>query len=230
MSSHRPPAASRQPARFASVILDVDSTLAEIEGIDWLAQRRGGDLAVQVAAITERAMDGEITLDAVYGERLALVRPTAAELDALGEAYVRALAPGARDGVARLREAGVAIAVVSGGIHRAILPLVRALGLSASVLHAVRVEVDDEGCFAGFDTTSPLARQGGKLEVVRALDLARPVLGVGDGITDAEMRPALDAFAAFTAFVRRDPVVAAADVVLHSFDELVAYVIPSHTP
>ena len=30
--------------KFASVVLDVDSTLCGIEGVDWLAERCGGDL------------------------------------------------------------------------------------------------------------------------------------------------------------------------------------------
>jgi phosphoserine phosphatase len=61
---------------FASVILDVDSTLTGIEGIDWLAEHRGADLGARVTELTDRAMRGEIALDAVYGERLALVRPS----------------------------------------------------------------------------------------------------------------------------------------------------------
>jgi phosphoserine phosphatase len=216
--------ASRSP-RFASVILDVDSTLAGIEGIDWLARGRGADVAAAVAEVTERAMNGEIPLDAVYGERLAAVRPTAAELDALGAAYCGALAPGAREAVAALRAAGVRLAIVSGGIRRAILPLARHLGIADDAVRAVRVDVDDEGAYVGFDGASPLAREGGKLVVARELALPRPVLGVGDGITDSEMRPALDAFALFTAFVRREVAARAADVELSSFDDLVSYVL-----
>ena len=80
--------------RFSSVVLDVDSTLSAIEGIDWLAARRGPAVERLVAELTDRAMRGEIALDAVYGERLALVRPTRAEIDALAEAYVATMAPG----------------------------------------------------------------------------------------------------------------------------------------
>ena len=81
--------------RFASVILDVDSTVAGIEGIDWLAERRGADVAARVVAMTDQAMRGELALDAVYGERLALIRPTREEIDALAQAYRAAVAPGA---------------------------------------------------------------------------------------------------------------------------------------
>ena len=53
---------------FASVVLDVDSTLCGVEGIDWLAGLRGSDVGAQVTALTDRAMRGRIALDAVYGE------------------------------------------------------------------------------------------------------------------------------------------------------------------
>src|SRR5205085_3697398 len=56
--------------RFASVVLDVDSTLCGIEGIDVLAMRRGPEVGRRIAEITDRAMRGEIALERVYGERL----------------------------------------------------------------------------------------------------------------------------------------------------------------
>ena len=45
-------------------------------------------------------------------------------------------------------------------------------------------------------TSSPLARSNGKAQVIRAWNLPRPALLVGDGATDREARPAVDAFAA----------------------------------
>ena len=91
---------------FASVILDVDSTLCGIEGIDWLAERCGSEIGKQVTALTDRAMRGEIPLDAVYGERLALVQPGRDAIAALADAYTDALAPSAAYAILRLRAAG----------------------------------------------------------------------------------------------------------------------------
>ncbi|HMC54586.1 MAG TPA: hypothetical protein VKH19_05400, partial [Gemmatimonadaceae bacterium] len=85
---------TRSP-RFASVILDVDSTLCGIEGVDWLASRRGKLVAEESRRLTERAMDGELALDSVYGARLALIRPTLQEIASLSEAYREAVDPDA---------------------------------------------------------------------------------------------------------------------------------------
>lgn len=206
---------------FSSVILDVDSTVCGIEGIDWLAERHGAAVGARVTGLTDRAMRGEIALDSVYGERLALVRPTRDDLSALGQAYVDAIAPGAADAIIRLQRAGKRVALVSGGIREAILPLALVLGISASDVHAVSVRTDAGGAYAGFDAESPLTTAGGKASVARRLALPPRVLSVGDGATDLAMRPAVDAFAAFTGFVRRESVVVAADHVLTTFAQLV---------
>ena len=216
--------------RFNSLFLDVDSTVAALEGIDWLAQRRGADVAARVAAQTDRAMRGEIALDAVYGERLALVRPGRDDIAALAAAYEAALVPGARDAIARLREAGVRVALVSGGIRQAIIPLARALGIAPDDVHAVDVVVDMGGGYFAYDAGSPLATQTGKRAVAEQLlgtgRFPRPALAVGDGATDVAMKGTADAFAAFTGVVRREPVVREADHEVKSFDELTQLILP----
>lgn len=212
--------------RFASVVLDVDSTVAGIEGIDWLAERRGPEIAAQVVAMTDRAMRGEIPLDAVYGERLALIRPARAEIEALGAAYVGAIAPEACEVVGRLQRAGVRVILVSGGLREAIVPLARQVGVADGDLYAVGIRFDEKGRYAGFESDSPLATQGGKPDLVRTLALPAPMLAVGDGSTDAAIRAVAAAFAAYTGFVRRDPVVAVADHVIDSFARLEALVLP----
>ena len=210
---------------FASVILDVDSTVCGIEGIDWLAQRRGAALGADVVALTDRAMRGEIALDAVYGERLALVRPTRQDVSALADAYAGALAHGAERAVARLRHEGRRVVLVSGGLREAIVPVGYMLGIADADVHAVSVHFDAGGNYAGFDVASPLATATGKRAVAESMGLPMRVLAVGDGATDLAMRPAVDAFAAFTGFVARDPVVRSADFVIDSFDQLVELVL-----
>jgi phosphoserine phosphatase len=206
------------------VILDVDSTLCGVEGIDWLAQRRGKDIAELCAQFTERAMNGELSLESVYGERLSVIQPTLREIAALSQEYRRTLAPGAQTAISRMRVAGVEVVLVSGGIRRAIEPLVLELGLARDDLFAVELRWDAAGDYMGFDTESPLTRQRGKLDLIRGMSLTAPTLAVGDGATDLAMREAVDAFAAYTGFVRRDRVVASSDFQLAGFGELATLV------
>jgi phosphoserine phosphatase len=205
---------------FASVALDVESTVTGVEGINWLAARRGRDLAASVEALTERAMRGEIRFEEIYGERLALVRPTEVELADLAEEYLSALAPGAIEVIEELRASGVRLVLISGGIRQALLPLAFRLGFTAAELFAVRVAFDARGAYTGFEESSPLSVADGKESVLRRLYLPRPLLAVGDGATDVAMRPAADAFAAYTGFTHRMEVARSADHELRSFDDL----------
>lgn len=206
--------------RFNSVVFDVDSTLSGIEGIDWLAKQRGDEVAAWSAALTDRAMRGEIPIEAVYGERMRAVSPTLSEIERLGQEYVVRVAPHAEETLSALKDANVRIVMVSGGLREAILPLAAMLGVDQESVYAVSVFFDDRGSYKGFDEASPLTRQTGKKTTVLGLGLEDPVLAVGDGMTDCEMKSVVDSFAAFTGFTRREPVIARADFVIENFDQL----------
>jgi phosphoserine phosphatase len=211
--------------RFGTVVLDVDSTLSGIEGIDWLASRRGEIIARRVSALTEEAMRGSVPLEHVYGTRLATIRPRREDVDALSRAYVEALAPGVVETVAQFRRAGVHMVLMSGGLRHALVRLAFHLGIDLADLHAVDIRFDALGAYTGFDTQSPLTTSDGKTKQLAKLKLENPVLIVGDGSTDLGMRRVTGQFAAFTGFVTRDPVVSQADFVIESFEELASLVL-----
>jgi phosphoserine phosphatase len=206
--------------RFASVVLDVDSTLSDVEGIDWLAAQRGREVEAWSSELTARAMAGDIPIDAVYAERMGVVRPTLQEIQELATVYLDRIAVGARETLSQLRANGVDLVMVSGGLREAILPLADELGIEHRNVHAVSVFFTSDGGYAGFDERSPFARQSGKREAVAKMNLRAPVIAVGDGMTDAAMKPVVDSFAAFTGFRRRESVVELADRVIRDFDEL----------
>lgn len=195
---------------FASIVFDFDSTLSAIEGIDFLA----GDRLDEVRAMTERAMAGEVPLEAVYGQRLALIRPTRADMARLTAAYEDAVVADAAETIAALRWLGKSVRVVSGGLLPPVVGAARALGLRAEEVAAVGIDFGAGGEFLRFDERSPLARAGGKAEVIRRWALPRPSMLVGDGATDLEARPAVDAFVAFMGVEHRPAVAAAADAVI----------------
>lgn len=212
-------------SRYATVVFDVDSTLSALEGIDWLATCRGPEVAARVAAQTDRAMRGEIALDAVYGERLALVHPSRSDIELLVAAYRGAVVPGAAETIGRLQERGVRVIAVSGGLWEAVAPFAVSLGIAESDVHAVRVRFDASGGYAGFETASPLATADGKRRLVESLSLDRPIVAVGDGMTDLAMRGAVDLFVAFTGVVRRDAVADAADAEIDALPSLCTLVL-----
>lgn len=197
-------------AGFRSVVFDCDSTLAAIEGIDELASEH----REEVQALTDRAMDGQVPLEAVYGLRLEMIRPSRERVEALGRAYVAALVEDARPTVAALRWLGKDVRIVSGGLRPPVEALARELALGPECVRAVGIRFAAGGEYEGWEADSFLARSGGKPRVIGDWKLPRPALLVGDGVTDLEARPAVDAFAAYTGVVRRDAVVRGADIVI----------------
>ncbi|HKR67120.1 MAG TPA: HAD-IB family phosphatase [Thermoanaerobaculia bacterium] len=195
------------PYRF--VFFDVDSTLVTIEGIDVLANGNP-----EIVRLTNAAMNGEIAIDDVYARRLEIIRPTRADVDALGARYVASMVDGARDTIAALHDAGVHVHLVTAGIAQAIAPLAAELAIEDRNVHAVPLVFDDDGSYRDFDRRSLLTRNGGKELVVRAV-LARSKgksAFVGDGVSDLETKPVVDRFIGFGGVHMRERVKENAEV------------------
>jgi phosphoserine phosphatase len=200
--------------RFRSVLFDCDSTLSRLEGIEALA----ADHRQDIARLTEATMRGDIPLEDVYARRLELVRPTRERVARLGDEYVAALVPDAREVVSALRDAEVDVRIISGGVRQAVLVLARALGVPDDAVAAVPLRFSADGSYAGFDDRSPLARSMGKRVQIERWkpSLRAPVMLVGDGATDLEARDAVDLFVAFAGVTERAAVTAAAEVVVRA--------------
>src|ERR1051325_2907919 len=210
---------------FASVVLDVDATVSGVEGLEWLPSPRDSAVSREGGQLTQQATNGQNPLQQVYARRLELIAPNETEVTELARFYERRLAPRAAEVITALRESGVRVVLVSGGIRQAILPLGLRLGFTQTEVIAVRLAFDESGKYDGFDDRSPLTTTNGKALVVQRLYLPRPVLTVGDGATDLAARPAADAFAAFTGFAYRPSVVRGADHELTTFDQLLQLVL-----
>ncbi len=198
-----------------AVFFDCDSTLSTLEGIDELARRRG----VDVAELTNRAMDGELPMDRVYAARLELILPDAEDFAWLARRYGATAVPGAAEVVASLQGLGVACHVVSGGLRPAILPFAAELGIPPERVHAVPYPLDAADPVA-VAAAHPLARNGGKPAVVAEVCAGGPPrarrLLVGDGSSDLEAAAEVGLFVGFGGVVDRPRVAAAARVHLRA--------------
>ena len=146
---------------FASVVIDVDSTLCGVEGIDFLAERRGAEVRDMIVALTDKAMKGEIRLESVYEQRLTTIEPTRDDLAALARAYSSSIARGAGEAIDAMRSAGARLVLVSGGIREAIAPVARQLGFADDELFAVSLSLSPSGRYLAVHQPAPLASHPG---------------------------------------------------------------------
>ena len=94
------------------VVMDLDSTLVQAEGIDELAKEAG--VGEKVAQITQRAMNGELIFSDALRERVRLLKGLPVE--ALQKVYERIVfTPGAIEFVSTLKKKNCKTAILSGG-------------------------------------------------------------------------------------------------------------------
>ncbi len=205
------------------LLLDCDSTLSAIEGIDELARVRGDAVFRMVEAMTHDAMEGRIPVEAVFGRRLEIIQPRLRDVKAVGQRYLETVEPTAVEMLKRVRDSGWTPIIVSGGFRQAISPLAEFLGITR--IEAVDLHFDGQGNYTGFDSTFPTTRSGGKpLVVERLKGELHPSLiaAVGDGVSDLESKSVVDCFVGFGRYLRRERVAREAHHFILSLDELPA--------
>jgi len=210
----------------ATWVFDFDSTLVDFETLEVLAEialegrSDASSVRVEIERLTDLAMSGELPFAEALKRRLALLPLTRGHVRQLAGDAVRRLTASVERNRAFFRDHADRLVIVSGGFREVIAGVAQALGVSADRVIANDLVYDGDRVAGVAD--SPLLAPFGKALALKAIDLTRPVVMVGDGWTDAEVKQAgvADRFYAFTEVVRRERAVAAADAEAASIDEL----------
>jgi phosphoserine phosphatase len=167
------------------VVLDMDSTLIQQEIIDELAQLHGA--GAEVAAITARAMAGELPFREALRQRVALLKGAPESIFDQVLARIQ-LTPGAETLCQVLKRLGYRLAVISGGFQQ-VTDVIRAhLGLDYGFSN--RLEVLD-GHLTG-ELAGPIVDAQRKADLLESLAQQEgigldQVIAVGDGANDLPM-------------------------------------------
>jgi phosphoserine phosphatase len=196
------------------LVADMDSTMIGVECIDELADYAG--LRAEVAAVTERAMRGELDFEAALDARVALLKGLDARvIDHCYEQRVRAT-PGAEALVQTMAANGAYCLLVSGGFSRFADRVAADIGFDAAVANELLI---DGGRLAGA-VGKPIVGAEGKRQALVDAAAARQIplsdtLAVGDGANDV---PMLKAAGLGIAYHAKPAAVAAADARIEAND------------
>lgn len=166
-------------------VSDMDSTMIGQECIDELADFAG--IKPQIAAITERAMRGELDFEAALRERVGLL--AGLDEDAIRQCLDQRIRPvdGAATLVATLKAKGCHTVLVTGGFHNFADPVAEMLGFD----HVVANSLDISGGKLSGALTGPITDSAVKKATLLAeldkLGDAAVSLVTGDGANDIPM-------------------------------------------
>lgn len=185
------------------VVLDVDSTLIENEVIELLADVAGS--RELVAAVTERAMRGELDFAESLRERVATLAGVPESAFELVRSQV-SVTGGVPELIASVHAAGGKVGVVSGGFHEILDPIAEDLGID--FWKANRLEVID-GHLSG-RVSGPIIDAQAKADALEAWAAKESInlehtVAIGDGANDLRMMAVAGISIAFDA----KPIVAA---------------------
>jgi phosphoserine phosphatase len=198
-------------------LADMDSTMIAQECIDELADFAG--LKAHVAAITERAMRGEIAFEPALRERVALLKGLSVDVvDKVIKERIT-LTPGGRELVATMRAHGAYTCLISGGFTRFTEMIAEKIGFGENRGNELIVR---DGKLTG-EVKEPIVGRDAKLatliELREGFDLDNiDTLVVGDGANDLGMIQQAGLGVAFHA----KPAVAAAAAARIDYGDLTA--------
>ena len=171
--------------RKALLLADMDSTIVTGETLDELAGFAG--IGETIAAITARAMRGELDFKEALRERVSMLKGL--NLDALEKTWARIqLTPGAQELVATMRAKGALTALISGGFSFFTGKVAAQLGFD---VHRSNTLIDDGVALTG-QVGEPIIDRDSKLAALTELAALRGLklsatLAVGDGANDLDM-------------------------------------------
>ncbi|WPE20606.1 phosphoserine phosphatase SerB [Shinella zoogloeoides] len=168
------------------LIADMDSTMIGQECIDELAAEVG--LKDKVAAITARAMNGEIAFEPALRERVALLKGL--PVSVIGEVIEKriTLTPGGRELISTMKAKGYYTALVSGGFTVFTSRIAETLGFDEN---RANILLDADGRLTG-EVAEPILGKQAKVDALVEISARLGIspeeaMAVGDGANDLGM-------------------------------------------
>lgn len=207
-----------------NLFFDFDSTIIQTESLDELAKmilKNDPKRIKEFEEITTRGMIGDMDFNQSLSNRLELISATKLDINNLIVELKNSLSPSVDYLKKILENKSTNCFVISGGFIDYILPICIELGFKESNIFANKFNYENERVI-GFESTNLLSKSKGKSMLIQSLNLSKPIVMIGDGYTDLEVKleSVADKFIAFTENISRPIVVENADLICQNFNQV----------
>src|ERR1700744_5733569 len=208
-------------------IIDFDSTYTQVEALDELARislKNHPDREAkykQIEDFTNASMEGRLSFSESLAARVKLLEANADHLKQLISYLKKKVSVSFSRNTEFFKKHNNEVLIVSGGFKEFIIPVVSEYHIKKENVYANTFEFDEKGNIIGYDQSNPLSQEGGKVKLLRELDLQGDIFGIGDGYSDFQLKESgiIKTFFAFTENIERKSVAEKADHITPSFDE-----------
>jgi len=208
-------------------IIDFDSTFTQVEALDELARislKNHPDrekIYQQIEDYTNASMEGRMSFTESLAARVKLLEATREHLKQLITHLKKKVSTSFSRNSMFFKNHADEVLIVSGGFKEFIIPVVAEYHIKKENIYANTFVFDEDGKIIGYDTTNPLSQEGGKVKLLKELDLQGDIFGIGDGYSDFQLKESgmIKKFFAYTENIERKSVTERADHITPSFDE-----------
>ena len=208
-------------------IIDFDSTFTQVEALDELARISlknhpdKEEIYKKIEELTNLAMEGKMSFRESLSGRVRLLEANRDHLKELISLLKKKVSSSFSRNKTFFKKHTNSVLIVSGGFKEFIIPVVLPYHISKENIYANTFIFDSDDQIIGYDEKNPLSNEGGKVTLLKELNLQGEIYGIGDGHSDFQLKEfgMIKKFYAFTENIERKTVAEKADHVTPSFDE-----------